>query len=121
MITKFHTQDYITFVVPVLRSEQAHPSPPGNSRIKVKVERIYIPTPMINNNNHTPRPIPRPPLLIRRDTTEPGRLRVSSDALMAGEVDAGVAHRIELIEISQSERCRGVLDGGPVDVGRCVV
>lgn len=124
MVTKFHAKDDITLVVPDQAQNMLHVHlsiPSRNSRIKVKVERIRFPTPMIHNNNRTPSPVPRPPLLIRRDATEPGRLWLSSDALMAGQVDAGVAHGIELIQIRQRERSRGVLDGRPVDVGRCMV
>lgn len=76
---------------------------------------------MINNNNRTPSPVPRPSLLVRSDATKPRRLRTGIDPLMAGEVDARIAHSIELIEILQRQRSRGILDGGPVDVGRCMV
>lgn len=76
---------------------------------------------MINSNNGTRSPAPRPPLPIRRDATEPGWLRFGSNALMAGEVDAGVAHGVELVEVPQGERGRRVLDDGPVDIGCCVV
>lgn len=76
---------------------------------------------MVNNNNRTPCPVPRPPLLIRSDAAEPSRLRTGIDALATGEVDAGVAHPVKLIKIRQRQRNRGVLDGSPVHIGRCVV
>lgn len=73
----------------------------SNSRIKVKVESINIPLPMINNNNRTPSRIPNSSLCIRRYTPKPSWFRISRDTFMGSQIYTRVSQIIELVDIVQ--------------------
>lgn len=76
----------------------------ANLRVKVKVECINLPTTVINYNDRTSSPVASSSVTIGGDTTEPGRLRSRSDALMGRKVDTGIAHTIKLIKIVEGQR-----------------
>lgn len=87
-------------------------------RIEVEVKRIKRAIPMITSDNHRRNSIPSVIILIEGIAIQPPWLRISIDAFLRRQEDAGVSVLVETVQVAEGYRRGKVLHGCPVDHGR---